>query len=125
MKKEIETKYSLKNFAKLRTLVEEMYQDVSCPWSEYSSTNQKLLIKNPNLNVVSERPMDYNYENKKIFKELFKIYDKSNFFVVKHIDLNPDIEEINGNIISLLKNLFLSLSLSFYFSYLIIFILFL
>jgi hypothetical protein len=94
-----------------------MYQDVSCPWSEYSSMDQKLLDKNPNLNVVSERPMDYNYENKKIFKELFKIYDNFDFFVVKHIHLNPN-QNIKESICNNIKKK-ISFLILFYFILLI------
>jgi hypothetical protein len=73
-----------------------MYYENSCPLNEYINSD-KDKDKKPKkkeykdtrsslLNVVSKRHGDYTFENKRMLKSIFKIFDKNEFFIVKHLD---------------------------------------
>ena len=72
-----------------------MYEENSCPLSEYVPKEMKAK-KNTMVNVVSNRHTDYTSENKRMLKQMFRIFDKNEFFVCKHIFLDNDNMEIRN-----------------------------
>ena len=93
---EIITRYPLRNTGNVKKFVYEMYEENSCPVSEYTPKESKLSKKNSFVNVVSDRHSDYNKENKRMLRQLFKIFDKNEFFVCKHVMLDNNMKEIRN-----------------------------
>jgi hypothetical protein len=89
--------YPFRNANNLCKFIYEMYYEESCPLDKYTfETKAGRKISNPYLNVVTNRPLDYTSENKKLLKEMFVIFGKRDFFVVKHEIMDMNLKEKKG-----------------------------
>ena len=79
--------------AKLKKFVYEMYNENSCPLNEYITPDKKMKRRDSKLQIVTKRHSDYTSENKRMLKSMFKIFDKNDFFVVKHLDVKKEKEK--------------------------------
>lgn len=107
IRKEIISKFPLKNTAKLKKFVYEMYDENSCPLYNYNPADKKQnrkVLKDPKLNIVSKRLTDYTSENKRFLKSLFKVFDKNEFYIVKYMHVenegqsNANLSNVNLSI---------------------------
>jgi len=79
--KEIASRFPLKNIIKFKKLIYDVYFHSECPVE-----NKK---KKKNNNIFHHKNNDkgeYTSENKRIFKSFFGIFDKQDFYIIKHRD---------------------------------------
>lgn len=93
--KEITSRFPLKNSSKFKRLIYDAYFHTECP---IENKKKKKNHHNNDLFHKLENKIEYTSENKRIFKTFFKIFDKQDFYIVKHREKGEDSDsEIDNN----------------------------
>jgi len=89
--KEIASRYPLKNITKFKKLIYDVYHHTECP------TDHKKKKKTHHSDILNklENKFDYTSENKRLMKTFFKIFDKNDFYIIKHRE--KDEEALNSD----------------------------
>ena len=83
--KEIISKYPSKNIPKFKKFIYEIYNHDYCPLDAKKKKN-KLFVKDTNI-------ANYSSDNKKIFKNFFKYFDKNDFTMIRLIEKEKEKEK--------------------------------
>ena len=79
---EISLRYPTKNVSKLKKYINDLYIKETCPVENKGfKINEFLLSGGTN---------DLSLDNKRLFKDMFKIFENEDFFIVKHIEKEAD-----------------------------------
>jgi hypothetical protein len=87
LSKEIMSRFPLKNLIKFKNYIYEVYYQNECPLEK--KKNKKKNNHDDFLNRLDNK-IEYSSENKRMFKNLFKIFDKDDFYIVKHREKDDD-----------------------------------
>ena len=89
LNKEILYKFPMKNIKKYKKYIYDMYNKDLCPVDYKKRFSDNYFINDKN--------HEYTSENKRSFKFFFKIFDKNDYYIVKHLEKDQDHEYINVN----------------------------
>lgn len=86
LSREIITRYPLRNLTKFKKFIYETYNRETCP---FEIKVNKYIDTTP----AGENKSDYSSDNKRTFKVFFKILDNVNYYVVKHLEIEEEMDK--------------------------------